>query len=243
MKYGKNFFRFIILFLFFSGLFIGCKSHENNHPSNPFALSRQTAPPPATFSHQAAYLGQMPSAYVPQLPAATYPSGNNNSNLNSIPTNTPLPNGTTPNGTGTISPSTAPAAPTTTVPNGNYGSISNSGGATLFQTSATIPTTTTTTTTSATSPTTENGWTVSETLTSDNSPAIAATGETAFQNLESKSHSVTTVNTAGIVTTSISEPETWTVSSSPQMTQIVDDSPVPQPVTAEPKSVYAGKYQ
>ncbi|MDR2756229.1 MAG: hypothetical protein LBC20_11030 [Planctomycetaceae bacterium] len=220
MKYGKIFFQFIILFLFFGGMFIGCKSRENNQLSNPFALSRQTAPPPATFSHQASYLGQTPSAYVPQLPATTYPSGNNNS----IPTNTPLP-------TGTIPSSTIPAAPTTAVPNGNYGSINNSSGATLFQTSAVTP-----------SQTTENDWMVAETTTSNHFTAIAATGETAFQNLESKSHSVTTVDTSGIVTTSVAEPETWAVSSSPLMTQIVDDS-VPQTVSAEPNSVYAGKYQ
>ncbi|MDR2440996.1 MAG: hypothetical protein LBE12_16675 [Planctomycetaceae bacterium] len=220
MKYSKIFFQCVILFLFFSGIFLGCKSRENNQPSNPFALSRQTAPPPATFSHQAAYLGQMPSAYVPQLPATTYPSGNNNS----IPANVPLP-------AGTIPPSSTPVTPSTTLPNGNYGSINNSGNATLFQTSATTP-----------SPVTENDWTVAETSMPDYFTTIAATGETAFQNLESKSHSVTTVDTSGIVTTSIAEPETWTVSSSPLMTQIVDDS-VPQTVSAEPNSVYAGKYQ
>ncbi|MDR1140184.1 MAG: hypothetical protein LBL62_00730, partial [Planctomycetaceae bacterium] len=125
--------------------------------------------------------------------------------------------------------------PTTTVPNGSYGSINNSSnGATLFQTSAT------TTTTPPTTP--ENNWAVSETSTPDSPAAIAATVETAFQNLESKSHSAKTVDTSGVVTTSVAEPESWTVSSSQLMTQIVDDS-TPQPVPAEPKSVYAGKYQ
>ncbi|MDR3199770.1 MAG: hypothetical protein LBU34_18035 [Planctomycetaceae bacterium] len=224
MKYGKIFLQFVVLSLFFNGLFAGCKTRENNQLSNPFALNRQTAPPPATFSHQASYLGQMPSAYVPQLPATTYPSGNNTP----TPANVPSP-------AGTIPPSVTPAAPAVTAPNGSYGSINNSSGATLFQTSATVP-----------APTTENNWTAGETSTPDNSAVIAAviaaTGETVFQNLESKSHSVTTVDTSGIVTTGVAEPETRAVSSSPQMTQIIDDS-TPQAVSTEPNSVYAGKYQ
>jgi hypothetical protein len=221
MKYGRTFLQFVILTLFFSGLFVGCKSRENNQLSNPFALNRQTAPPPATFSHQAAYLGQTPSTYVPQLPATTYPAGNNNT----IPANVPLPSGTIP-------PSATPAV---TVPNGNYGSINDSGnGATLFQTSATTAT--------IPSVTPESDWTVNETSTPNSPIAIAATGETVFQNLESKSLSAKTVDPSGVVTTSIAEPETWAVSSSQLMTQIIDDS-TPQTVPAEPKSVYAGKYQ
>jgi hypothetical protein len=219
MKYGKIFFQLVVLTLFFSGLFVGCQIHEKNQPSNPFALNRQTAPPPATFSHQAAYLGQMPSAYVPQIPATTYPAGNNNS----IPANVPLPNGITP----------APITPNNTaVPNNNYGSINNSVGATLFQTSATIPS----------DKTIENNWTPAETSVPNVPITIAATGETAFQNLESKSNSVTTVNNTGVTTISVAEPENWAVSSAPLMTQIADDS-APEPVSAEPKSVYAGKYQ
>jgi hypothetical protein len=225
MKYNKIlfcFFQFIVLTLFFSGLLVGCKSNDKNQPSNPFALNRQTAPPPATFSHQAAYLGQMPSAYVPQLPATTYPAGNGNNN--SIPANVPLPNGTAP----------APITPNNpAVPNGSYGSINNSVGATLFHTSATTPSNKTVT---------ENDWTTPETSVPDVPITIAATGETAFQNLESKSNSVTTVDNTGVTTISVAEPENWAVSSSPLMTQIVDDS-APKPVSAEPTSVYAGKYQ
>jgi hypothetical protein len=222
MKYGKIFFQFfqlIVLTLFFGVLLVGCKSSDKNQPSNPFALNRQTAPPPATFSHQAAYLGQMPNTYVPQIPATTYPAGNNNS----TPANVPLPNGTTP----------TPITPDkTTVPNNGYGSINNSAGATLFQTSATIPS----------DKTIENNWTTAETSVPNIPIAIAATGETAFQNLESKGNSVTTVNNTGVTTIRVAEPENWAVSSSPLMTPIVDDS-APEPVLTEPKSVYAGKYQ
>ncbi|MDR1963935.1 MAG: hypothetical protein LBQ50_09175 [Planctomycetaceae bacterium] len=216
MKHGKTIFQFVVLMLFLGGLFLGCKSRTSNQPSNPFALNRQTAPPPATFSHQAAYLGQMPSAYVPQLPAATYPAGTGDS----IPANRQLPAGT------------APAVPNNTVPNGNYGSINNSGGATLFQTSATIPATVT-----------ENDWTATETTLPNNIPiAISATGETVFQNLESKSHSVTTIDNTGIIKTTVAEPETFAVSSSQLVTPIVGDS-VPETAPAQPNSVYAGKYQ
>jgi hypothetical protein len=161
----------------------------------------------------------MPSAYVPQLPATTYPAGNNNS----IPANVPLPNGTTPTPTIPNNPA---------VPSGGYGSISNSAGATLFHTSAITPS----------DKTTENDWTTPENSVPDVPITIAATGETAFQNLESKSNSVTTVDNTGVTTISVAEPENRAVSSSPLMTQIVDDS-APEPVLAEPKSIYAGKYQ
>ncbi|MDR0336168.1 MAG: hypothetical protein LBI18_03660 [Planctomycetaceae bacterium] len=237
MKNGTRLFRFMILVFFFGVLFVGCKSRENNQLSNPFALHRQTAPPPATFSHQAAYLGQTPSTYVPQLPATTYPAGHDQS----IPANVPLPSGTVPS-------SPVPAA---TAPSGSYGSINNSGGATLFPTSATLPTAAIVPETIP-STTTENGWTVGDTTaantittnatTTDIPADIAATGETIFQNLESKSHLAKTVDTSGVVSISVAEPETWAVSSSQLMTQIVDDS-APQSVPAESQSVYAGKYQ
>jgi len=56
-------------------LLTGCKS-GGTQPSNPFAQNPQTVPPPATFSSQESYLGQIPGSFVPQTPASTFqPSG------------------------------------------------------------------------------------------------------------------------------------------------------------------------
>ena len=51
----------------------GCQS-KGSQPSNPFAHNLQTVPPPATFSSQDLYLGQIPNGYVPQTPAETFPT-------------------------------------------------------------------------------------------------------------------------------------------------------------------------
>ena len=62
-----------LLLLFASLIFLaGCKS-GNTKPSNPFAQNLQTVPPPATFSSQESYLGQMPGSFVPQTPATVFP--------------------------------------------------------------------------------------------------------------------------------------------------------------------------
>ena len=64
----------------FSALFIllsitlfslGCQN-SGTKSSNPFAQNLRTVPPPATFSSQDAYLGQMPGNYTPQTPATTF---------------------------------------------------------------------------------------------------------------------------------------------------------------------------
>jgi len=63
-----------LLVLFSSVVFLaGCKSGGAG-PSNPFAQNQQTIPPPATFSSQESYLGQMPGTFVPQTPAFTFPA-------------------------------------------------------------------------------------------------------------------------------------------------------------------------
>ena len=78
----------IVLVLLSSLVFtVGCKS-GGAKPSNPFAQNRQTVPPPATFSSQESYLGQTPGNYVPQTPAATFPSSG--SVLPTQPANIPL---------------------------------------------------------------------------------------------------------------------------------------------------------
>jgi len=51
----------------------GCKNGATK-PTNPFAQNLKTVPPPGTFSSQESYLGQTPGNYVPQTPAATFPS-------------------------------------------------------------------------------------------------------------------------------------------------------------------------
>ena len=63
------------LLVLFSLVFVlvGCQN-KGSRPSNPFAQNSQTVPPIATFSSQESYLGQIPGSYVPQTPAATFPS-------------------------------------------------------------------------------------------------------------------------------------------------------------------------
>jgi hypothetical protein len=229
MKNSKTFFSVVILLLLFNSLMIGCQSSGTKQPSNPFAMNRQTAPPPATFSHQSQFLGQSPSVYLPQLPAATYPSPGTAA-PNSIPMNVPLPSGTTP-------------APTNSVtPNGSYGSIYNSGNATLFQTSATnsVPFSETPSETPSATPS-ENEWTATDS--SFVAAEIPTTRETVFQNLESKNNSVMTTDSNGIVRTMYAEPETFAVSSSQMVTQVTNADSPPETVPAQPQSVYAGKYQ
>ena len=51
----------------------GCRSNGTK-PTNPFAQSSLTVPPPATFSSQESYLGQTPGTYIPQTPATTFPA-------------------------------------------------------------------------------------------------------------------------------------------------------------------------
>jgi hypothetical protein len=63
---------FLVLFLLVL-VSVGCQN-KGSRPSNPFAQNSQTIPPPATFSSQESYLGQIPGSYVPQTPAATFPS-------------------------------------------------------------------------------------------------------------------------------------------------------------------------
>jgi hypothetical protein len=58
---------------------VGCNNCGTAKPSNPFAQplqasAGQTVPPPGTFSSQGIYLGQTPGSYIPQIPAATFPS-------------------------------------------------------------------------------------------------------------------------------------------------------------------------
>jgi hypothetical protein len=223
MKYGKMFFRvavqITILAVILSSLTVGCKNRGNGQPSNPFAMNRQTAPPPATFSHQTQYLGQTPNGYVPQLPVTPYPSGTGTTLPNTIPTSIPLMDGQ--------------GTPGATTPNTNssYGSI----GATLFQTSAVnsapnVPVAS------------ENDWTADDHAAT--SAEIPATRETVFQNLESKSGSISVTDPNGVVKT-IAEPETFAISSSQMVTQVIGDSPEspPEAASAQPQSAYAGKYQ
>ena len=67
--------KFSVLFVSFVFIASGCNSQSGREkPINPFAQNRQTVPPPATFSSQDSYLGQMPGTYVPQTPATIFPS-------------------------------------------------------------------------------------------------------------------------------------------------------------------------
>jgi hypothetical protein len=65
----------LLILLSFIAFSSGCNNCGTAKPSNPFAQNLQTVPPPATFSSQAAYLGQTPGNFVPQTtPATTFPS-------------------------------------------------------------------------------------------------------------------------------------------------------------------------
>ena len=55
-------------------LAMGCNTQGGGQPpANPFASNLRTVPPPATFSSQQLFLGQMPGTYTPQAPATTFP--------------------------------------------------------------------------------------------------------------------------------------------------------------------------
>ena len=60
----------------------GCHCLDNSSPSNPFASSARTVPPPATFSVQESYLGQTPGSFIPQTPATTFPAASSSINDN-----------------------------------------------------------------------------------------------------------------------------------------------------------------
>ncbi|MCL2006375.1 MAG: hypothetical protein FWG73_09510 [Planctomycetaceae bacterium] len=66
--------KFLIVLIVFSLTSTGCNcpSSQCSLP-NPFAQTAKTVAPPATFSSQESYLGQMPGNYVPKTPAATFP--------------------------------------------------------------------------------------------------------------------------------------------------------------------------
>ena len=69
------FHKFSVLFASVVFVAVGCNwQNGGTQPSNPFAQNRQTVPPPATFSSQDSYLGQMPGTYIPQTPAMTFPT-------------------------------------------------------------------------------------------------------------------------------------------------------------------------
>lgn len=85
---------FIILSYVFLSL-AGCQCGQNGQPSNPFAMDRQTVPPPATFSIQPSYLGQS------ACPTTTYPVSSSSSSSTHQPATTYPPS----SGYGSLNPS------------------------------------------------------------------------------------------------------------------------------------------
>lgn len=222
--------RFLVPVAFFASAvalsaFSGCKSSCLSGLSNSLTTDRQTVAPPATFSHQQAYLGQTSGSYVPQSPATVYgPTAPVTTPPTAIPPNVPLPSSST--------------VPTTygTGDSGGYGSLDPSG-ATLFHTSSSNP--------SLAASTSESGWAPSA------NPAPVAVGadipaaytqDTAFRNLETQLHTTTTVAADGTVSKSYTAPESLVVSSSQIITRIGEER-MPEALTAEPKSLYASEYQ
>ena len=201
-------FGFTLAFLLLCGVVligIGCRSN-GQQPSNPFAANRQTAPPPATFSSQAAYLGQTPSIYIPQTPATVYP-GTPTPLTN--PVGAPLPS----------SPVPATTAPGSTVPGGSLGSIQPSG-ASVYQT-AVVPAPVSAIPVEKTA----NLWTPASESEWDGQSAvpITETRQTAFQNLESKTHTIAMVSSGGSPMAEIIQPEKLAVSSSQTVTKIIEE--------------------
>lgn len=221
---------FLIVFLASGCLYSsGCKSRGSSQPANPFAIDRQTAPPPATFSHQTSYLGQSPTTiYAPQGPASTYtPSAA----PSPIPANAPLPSGATP------LPATHPQPVT---PLGGVGSLGNPGGASLFQATPVG--------TTDLSRADSQGWVPSENTGTSMEIAVSETGETAALNMQTQIRSTTTTLPNGAIQASYQDPELLAVSSGQIITRVEGESepatlPAPSPVSAEPKTLYAGQYQ
>lgn len=210
----------------FSG---GCKNRGSSQPSNPFAFDRQTAPPPATFAAQAAYLGQTSApVYSPQPPASVYNSAEGSSCPST--STTPCPNG-------------ASVYPGTSTPvSGGYGSINSSPGASVFQNTATVPVNVS-----------SNGWTTpdssalpqsSDLLNSSTEIASTYGRQTAVQSMSAQAGTITQTAADGSLQTTYVNPDSLVVSSAQLTTQVLDDGPqTPAPVTAEPKTMYAGQYQ
>lgn len=193
----------------------GCQSSGSAQPKNPFAVDRQTVPPPATFSHQSFYLGQTPVSS--QTPATNYTP----SSPATIPTDVPLPAGSVPSPSGT-----------------GYGSL-NAPGATTFRTSAILPPTAADQGWNA-----STGEATPQAVPADASSQIAAsyTPETAERNLDTRIGTQGVVLAGGETRIAPTNTDSLVVSSSQTFTQIVDDQD-PGPVFSEPKTNYAGKYQ
>ncbi|MCL2743728.1 MAG: hypothetical protein FWE67_07750 [Planctomycetaceae bacterium] len=205
-------------------IFTGCRLAGNSQPSNPFA-SIQTAPPPATFSAQGAYLGQTPSAYMPSTIPTTVPATGIGEQFS--PVNTP----------------TNPAQPYFVPADAGYGSLNPSQGTLLFQDSNQnvnqTPTATQTTT-----PTT--GWSAAPAATE---PATAAqsipitagyANQTAAQGMEGIAGQ--SIQAGGNITgVSYIDPNA-VVASSAQITTVIEDSKNTAPATAEPKTMYANQH-
>ena len=90
----------------------GCNSTSGGGtPTNPFASNLQTVPPPATFSGQELFLGQVPGSFAPQVPATTFPTS-----------------GTTP----ATQPETPPPSNVSFAGTENAGAQNNADGASVF---------------------------------------------------------------------------------------------------------------
>jgi len=181
----------------------GCRSN-GQQPMNPFASKSQTAPPPSTFSSQAAYLGQTPSVYIPQTPATVYPG--TAAPMNN-PVGAPLPN------------STVPPTPGSAVPSGSLGVVQPSG-ATPYQMAA-APATASATPIEKTA----SAWTAAPKSEWDGQGVIPIreTQKTAFQDIESKTNTISTVSADGVQTTEVMPPEKLAVSSGQTLTKIIEE--------------------
>lgn len=201
---------------------VGCKNSGRSQPSNPFAMDRQTAPPPATFAAQAAYLGQTSApAYTPQSPASVY---------NSATDSTPCPNGAS------VYPGT------TTAPSGGYGSINSSPGASVFQNTATAPVNVSSN--GWTTPDASLLPQTSELLNTSTEIASASGRQTAAQSMATQAGTITQTAADGSLQTTYVNPDSLVVSSAQLTTKVLDDGPkTPETIMAEPKTMYAGQYQ
>ncbi len=217
MTFSKPFFGCVFVTTL---LLSGCKSAGN--PSNPFAMDRQTVPPPATFSYQAAYLGQTPGTYNPQQPATVYPSAT-----------TPLQ--AQPTGGATSYP------PSTSTGAGNYGSVS-APPASVFgvQPNATPPPSVYAAPASPAaakwqaSPSGTTGTSMTPPV-PDTPVAATSTPQTLFQYMDSKVNTVAKTDDAGQVL--MATPEAQVFSSSQALTRISEAAPAPGPPPASTQPV------
>ncbi len=222
--------------------FAGCKSSGGSGISHPFAMDRQTVPPPATFSYQAAYLGQTPDTYNPQQPATPFPSAQSSTlSPSALPSAQP----------GTVTPASSPALESipagVPLPSSSPLQPANPSGATTY---GSLNTPVAQTASSATPVAAEwqspsavphsahaSVYSPTPAMISEKPVDATATPQTMTQYMDSKVGTVAMPTPSGTGQAVTAAPETQVVSSSQAMTRISEATPSAVPQAPSQSSV------